>query len=217
MRNFILCDNQDITRFGFEQLVRSLGLSGEFYFSVTKADLMNQLMRNSESVVLFDYTRFDFVSVDELTILQLRFPKVDWIVFSDELSNDFVRSLVFNTQSFSVLLKDSSLDEIKSCIREVLRANRFICNRIGNMLLDNPKSMDKLPLQDVLTATEKEILKEIAMGKTTREIATLRFVSVHTIMTHRKNIFRKLEVNNVHEATKFAMRSGLVDMAEYYI
>ncbi len=217
MRNFILCDNQDITRFGFEQLVRSLGLSGEFYSSATKADLMNQLMRNSESVVLFDYTRFDFVSVDELTILQLRFPKVDWIVFSDELSNDFVRSLVFNTQNFSVLLKDSSLDEIKSCIREVLRANRFICNRIGNMLLDNPKAMDKLPLQDVLTATEKEILKEIAMGKTTREIATLRFVSVHTIMTHRKNIFRKLEVNNVHEATKFAMRSGLVDMAEYYI
>lgn len=217
MRNFILCDNQDITRFGFEQLVRSLGLSGEFYFSATKADLMNQLMRNSESVVLFDYTRFDFVSVDELTILQLRFPKVDWIVFSDELSNDFVRSLVFNTQNFSVLLKDSSLDEIKSCIREVLRANRFICNRIGNMLLDSPKTVEKQPLQDVLTATEKEILKEIAMGKTTREIATQRFVSVHTIMTHRKNIFRKLEVNNVHEATKFAMRSGLVDMAEYYI
>lgn len=99
----------------------------------------------------------------------------------------------------------------------MLRANRFICNRIGNMLLDSPKTVEKQPLQDVLTATEKEILKEIAMGKTTREIATQRFVSVHTIMTHRKNIFRKLEVNNVHEATKFAMRSGLVDMAEYYI
>ena len=217
MRDFILCDNQDITRYGFEHLVRSLGLSGEFYFSATKADLLNLLMRNFESVVLFDYTRFDFVSVDELTILQLRFPKVDWIVFSDELSNDFVRSLVFNTQNFSVLLKDSSLDEIKSCIREVLRANRFICNRIGNMLLDSSKIVEKQPLQDVLTATEKEILKEIAMGKTTREIATQRFVSLHTIMTHRKNIFRKLEVNNVHEATKFAMRSGLVDMAEYYI
>lgn len=217
MRDFILCDNQDITRYGFEHLVRSLGLSGEFYFSATKADLLNQLVRMSEAVVLFDYTRFDFVSVDELAILQLRFPKTDWIVFSDELSNDFVRSLVFNTQNFSVLLKDSSLDEIKSCIREVLRANRFICNRIGNMLLDSPKTVEKQPLQDVLTATEKEILKEIAMGKTTREIATQRFVSVHTIMTHRKNIFRKLEVNNVHEATKFAMRSGLVDMAEYYI
>lgn len=36
-------------------------------------------------------------------------------------------------------------------------------------------------------------------------------------MTHRKNIFRKLSVNNVHEATKYAMRAGIVDPMEYYI
>jgi len=36
-------------------------------------------------------------------------------------------------------------------------------------------------------------------------------------MTHRKNIFRKIEVNNVHEATKYAIRAGIVDMTEYYI
>ena len=35
-------------------------------------------------------------------------------------------------------------------------------------------------------------------------------------MTHRKNIFRKLEVNNVHEATKYALRAGIVDVLEYY-
>jgi DNA-binding CsgD family transcriptional regulator len=60
-------------------------------------------------------------------------------------------------------------------------------------------------------------VKEMAMGKTTKEIALLRFVSVHTIMTHRKNIFRKIEVNNIHEATKYAIRAGIVDMADYYI
>ena len=42
-------------------------------------------------------------------------------------------------------------------------------------------------------------------------------VSFHTVNTHRKNIFRKLGVNNVHEATKYALRAGLVDSAEYYI
>ena len=41
--------------------------------------------------------------------------------------------------------------------------------------------------------------------------------SFHTVNTHRKNIFRKLGVNNVHEAIRYAMRSGLVDAAEYYI
>ena len=68
-----------------------------------------------------------------------------------------------------------------------------------------------------LTKTETEILKDIALGMTTKETAEKRFSSFHTVNTHRKNIFRKLGVNNVHEATKYALRAGLVDSAEYYI
>jgi DNA-binding NarL/FixJ family response regulator len=51
----------------------------------------------------------------------------------------------------------------------------------------------------------------IALGKSVKEIAEERISSVHTITTHKKNIFRKLEVNNVFEATKYALRSGLID------
>ena len=43
------------------------------------------------------------------------------------------------------------------------------------------------------------------------------YTSVHTIVTHKKNIFRKLEINNVYEATRYALRAGLVEMADYYI
>ena len=68
-----------------------------------------------------------------------------------------------------------------------------------------------------LTPTETEILRDIALGLTTREIAEKRFSSFHTVNTHRKNIFRKIGVNNVHEATRYALRAGLVDSAEYYI
>ena len=69
----------------------------------------------------------------------------------------------------------------------------------------------------VLTKTETEILIDIANGMTTKEIAERRFSSFHTVNTHRKNIFRKLKVNNVHEATKYAIRAGLIDTAEYNI
>ena len=68
-----------------------------------------------------------------------------------------------------------------------------------------------------LTPTETEILRDIALGLTTREIAEKRYSSFHTVNTHRKNIFRKIGVNNVHEATCYALRAGLVDSAEYYI
>lgn len=48
-------------------------------------------------------------------------------------------------------------------------------------------------------------------------IAAERNLSFHTINSHRKNIFRKLGVNNVHEAIKYAMKSGIVNLIEYYI
>ncbi len=69
----------------------------------------------------------------------------------------------------------------------------------------------------VLTATEMEIVKAIAQGKTTKEIAEERFSSIHTITTHRKNIFRKLDVNTAHEAIKHALRAGWVNPSEFYI
>lgn len=69
-------------------------------------------------------------------------------------------------------------------------------------LLPHPQTIN------LLTQTEKNILKEIALGKTTKEIAAEKNLSFHTINSHRKNIFRKLGVNNVHEATKYAMRAG---------
>ena len=68
-----------------------------------------------------------------------------------------------------------------------------------------------------LTATETDILREIARGKTTKEIAIERCSSFHTVNTHRKNIFRKLDVNTAYEATRYALRAGLIDAADYYI
>ena len=50
-----------------------------------------------------------------------------------------------------------------------------------------------------------------------KEIAAERNSSIHTITTHKKNIFRKLQINSVYEATKYALRAGLLEMVEYYI
>jgi DNA-binding NarL/FixJ family response regulator len=217
MRNIIIADNQDISNAGWHYL-----LINQFEIPVIldvteKKGLITLLMQNPASIVILDYTLFDFESVNELLILQSRFDQVDWILFSDELSDEFLRTLLYNTHSFSVLLKDCTKEEIGSAIKETLKGYRYICNHVSNILLDNSKNTHSLNIRQILTITEQEILKEMALGNTTKEIAAHRNVSAHTIMTHRKNIFRKIEVNNVHEATKYAMRSGIVDMAEYYI
>jgi len=217
MRNVILADNQDISNAGWHFLFQNNAEVSAIQEASAKKDLISLIIDSPESLVILDYTLFDFESANELLILQVRFEKVDWILFSEELSDDFLRTLLYNTQSFSILMKDSSIDEIGSAIKEVLKGNRYICNHVSNILLDSSKNQQSYNTKNVLTVTEQEILKEMALGKTTKEIASKRHVSVHTIMTHRKNIFRKIDVNNVHEATKYAMRAGIVDLAEYYI
>lgn len=180
-----------------------------------KTELIEQLKQHPDAIVVLDYTLFDINDIDELEILHQRFPLVAWLLFSVDLSTDFVRRVVAVSTQFSIILKESPLQEIRDGIQYAMRKRRYICQRMTEQLLAPQPGK---PEEDArLTKTETEILKDIALGLTTREIAEHRFSSFHTINTHRKNIFRKLGVNNVHEATKYALRAGLVDSAEYYI
>ena len=208
----ILADNQDITRAGLHYVAGGLGVC-DCLVATDKAGVIALLKTSPEAVVIFDYTLFDINDADEMLILTDRFPRSRWILFSEDLSLDLVRRLIASSGQISVLLKESPLAEIKECIMQTLQSHRFIGQRVAELLLSAQPAEEKA----LLTPTETEILKDIALGQTTREIAEKRFSSFHTVNTHRKNIFRKLGVNNVHEATKYALRAGLVDPAEYYI
>lgn len=195
----LLADKQDITRAGLNYVIGKMeGL--ETKYIEDKAELMLALRENEDTVVILDYTLFDINDADDLLILNQRFPYTRWLLFSEDLSADFVKILIASSMQFSILLKESPMMEIKEAIRFCVAGNRFICQRMMEVLLA-PAHETKEKIN--LTKTETEILKDIALGMTTKEIAEKRFSSFHTVNTHRKNIFRKLGVNNVHEATKY--------------
>lgn len=220
MREFIIADNQDITKAGMMFLLSRQKDTALLLEADNKAELIQQLRLHPGAVVILDYTSFDFVSSDELIVLHERFKEADWLLFSDELSIGFLRQVLFSSMSFGVVLKNNSKEEILTALQCASRKERFICNHVSNLLLSGNSQTSLLhPIQqnDLLTPAERSILKEIALGKTTKEIAVERNLSFHTINSHRKNIFRKLGVNNAHEATKYAMKAGIVDLVEYYI
>lgn len=216
MKTIILADNQDITNLGWKFLFNQIELSVQLIEVDNKRQLIDSLVQYPDSLVILDFSIFDFNSIDELYVLETRFKESFWLLFSEELSESFLQSLFHNTQLFSVIMKSNSIDEIRLGLNESLKSRRYICSYVSNILLDNNKKHEP-KTKAVLTSTELEILKEMAFGKTTKEIALHRIVSVHTIITHRKNIFRKLEVNTMYEATRYAMKAGIVDLSEYYI
>ncbi|MBX9187185.1 response regulator transcription factor [Bacteroides sp. K03] len=221
MREYIIADNQDITKAGMMFLLSKQKDVSLLLTADNKAELIRELRLHPQAVVILDYTLFDFAGADELIVLRERFKEVDWLLFSDELSIGFLRQILFSSMAFGVVMKDNSKEEILTALQCASRKERFICNHVSNLLLsgNSQQTSSGTHTQEdhLLTITEKNILKEIASGKTTKEIATEKNLSFHTINSHRKNIFRKLGVNNVHEATKYAMRAGIVDLAEYYI
>jgi DNA-binding NarL/FixJ family response regulator len=98
-----------------------------------------------------------------------------------------------------------------------VRKKKHFSDQILDMILEQNNSNITPSESSGLTDTEREIVKLIADGFTTKEIAGKKHISTHTVMTHRKNIFRKLEVNSISELTKFAIRNGLTDIIEYNI
>lgn len=76
------------------------------------------------------------------------------------------------------------------------------------------KLIDAEQDQQHLSARELTILKQVALGLTNQEIADELFLSVHTVMTHRKNITKKLGIKTVSGLTVYALMNKLVDMNE---
>ena len=213
MRNYIIADNQELTRFALENLLRQEE-ENVIYRAFDKAGLVELLKEHESAVVLLDYTLFDFADEDQLLIIAERFNLSDWILISDELTSQFLRRVVYSSHQFSVVYKDGPLSEVREAISAVNRHTRYLSQRALESIIIQQRE-EETP--SVLTTTEMEIVKAIAQGKTTKEIAAERFSSIHTVTTHRKNIFRKLGINTAHEAVKYALRAGLIDPSEFYI
>ena len=213
IKNYILADNQELTRYSLEHLIRQ-NEENVVHICSDKRDLMQLLEKHENSIVLLDYSLFNFVDEEQLLIFSERFSTTSWILVSEELTIKFIRKVLYSSHAFSIVLKDCGLRDFREALKSVSQGQRYICQQVMEILLTQ-QQQEETP--DVLTSTELEIAKLICQGKTTKEIATERFSSVHTITTHRKNIFRKLRVNTAHELLRYAMRSGWINASEFTI
>ena len=211
---YILADNQELTRFALESLINRDKGNCVFkaYSRIGLADLLKQ---HENAIVLLDYKLFDFANEEQLLIVAERFAMSRWLLISDELTPQFLRRVVYSSKQFSIIFKDATLNEARDALKTIENQQRYISQRAMEAIVN--KLQDEEEHHDVLTETERDIVKAIAQGKSTKEIASERFSSIHTITTHRKNIFRKLRVNTAHEVVKYALRAGLVDSSEFYI
>ena len=215
---FIIAENNDLCRLGLERIVLDKVHMPEILIASTKLELHSALLSNSDAVVLIDFESLLINSIDEIIVLSVCFPKSKWLFLADCPDESFLMPLTASFSKANFVLKSNDYDVIASAILATIIAKKYFCSEALQIILDgHHRKKENSTKRNLLTSTELELVQLFTQGKTAREIAESRCLSHHTINTHRKNIFRKLELNNIQELIKFALKNGLVDLTEYYI
>lgn len=109
------------------------------------------------------------------------------------------------------LLKSSGKEEIVTAIEKVYRGGKYYSDEVTAAILSKEKN-SSINQASELTKREKEIVALIAAGLSNPDIAKKLFLSTDTVKTHRKNIMRKLDVNNTAGLVKYAMDNSLINL-----
>lgn len=212
----IIADSQFLVVEALKSLIvadRNYTISG---LASTKQELSKLLEGGTADLLITDYVNIDYDGIDDLRIIRQNNPQLSILILTNTISKQEFAELT-KSGIKNIICKTADKDEIFSAIESTLKSRRFYSDEILDLFLDISETKYISEDSKTLTPSEIEIVKLIADGLTTKEIASKRNISYHTVNTHRKNIFKKVEVSNASELIMLAIKAGWIDNIEYYI
>ena len=165
-------------------------------------------------VVVMDLTMPGLNGIEATRQILTKDPQVKVLALSMHSDKRFVAGALDAGVS-GYLLKDCASEELVRALRTVIVDQTYLSPAIADIVVEG--YVHHLPTTEssavfLLTPREREVLQLITEGKTTREIASTLYMSVKTAETHRREIMRKLNIYNVADLTKYAIREGLTSI-----
>lgn len=158
-------------------------------------------------VILLDINLPGMNGFELCKLIKKKFPAIKIIALSTHQERSAVTRMLQNGAS-GFLSKSAGGEELSAAIHAVV-ANGIYLGAEVQQEMTSPGASGSAALPK-LTRREKEILAQIAEGKTTSQIAETLFLSHLTVETHRRNIMQKYEVNNVAALIRMAMEQGMI-------
>ncbi len=141
-------------------------------------------------------------------------PQTKILVLSQHDNERYVLPIL-QAGAMGYVLKRSFASELVNAIRTVNAGECFVPPAIAKMLLVNYRQQaapEPDPAGEVLTEREKEVLKLVAEGRSSQDIADMLNLSKKTVMCHRANVMSKLNIHNRANLIKYALEHGLLEL-----
>lgn len=173
-----------------------------------RLDLLELLARNDTDIVLLDISLPSESGLDILADLQKKFPDVKCIMLTMHEEINYVKESL-KKGAYGYLLKDSGEQELKKAVLDVYEGKKYFKDKISDLLVED-MSKSESDTNPILSDREVEIVRMVAEGKITKEIADKLFISVRTVETHRSRIMKKLGAANASEMINTAAKRKLI-------
>ncbi len=212
MIKVLLADDHGIVRAGLRRIIEE---SGDVIVVAEASDGREAIARTREAspdVVLVDISMPGLDGLEVINQLQGLYPKLPILVLTMHEEEQYVIR-VFGAGAMGYITKRSAPEQLVAAIRKVYSGGRYLSDSAAELLaLHVAKGVPGRSLLDALSNREVQVLRRLAMGQTTREIAECYNISTKTVDTYRFRLLRKLNLRNNAELLRFAIQNGLVEI-----
>lgn len=208
----VIADPQYLTCIALELILQEI--YDIVFVCNNRSDLLHWIKNGKAELVIFDHILTDFNIVSGIKNLIQNISHI--MIFTNEVTRSDFKELT-RAGIQNMVLKSTGKDELLHAVDMALKGKKYYSDEILQMIVENNTLENPSSQISQLTTSEMEIVKLIAEGLTTKDIAARKLISFHTVITHRKNIFRKTGVNSVSELIMYAIKAGWIDNIEYYI
>ncbi|MEX1275644.1 MAG: response regulator transcription factor [Bacteroidota bacterium] len=210
----VLADDHTVVRQGFRSLLeedKSLEVVGE---AENGQEALLVVKKTLPDVVLLDISMPHLNGVQATRQIHKLDPKVKILILSMFKDEEYVRE-VFHAGATGYILKVATGSELIKAIKEVYRGNAYLSPTIAKHLVSDYHEIvtggtaNRKP--SGLTPREIEVLQLIAEGNSNKKIATLLFISIKTVETHRQKIMDVLKIHDVAGLTRYAIAKRIIE------
>jgi DNA-binding NarL/FixJ family response regulator len=208
----VICDDHAIVRRGIRALLESQPgwrVVGE---ASNGNDAAKVARRLKPDICIFDYSMPDMTGLEASEVLLDELPDVKILMLSMHDSENIIeRALAAGVYGY-VLKSDAERDVVEA-VRALSEKKPFFTSAAGAYVMRKMRGHPKKGRSSTkLSLRERQIIKQVADGRSNKQIAASLHLSVRTVETHRANLAKKLGLNSLPALIKFAIRNKLTEL-----